>query len=101
MNAAIMHFRLNVRRVLSGSEKGCTYFYYTGIMVVRGLDTKASSCRPRPPHITPFFWITHAPKKFLDPIPSSSRTDKVWGQGNGSGEVGGMDGMRERKESRE
>ena len=88
---------------MSEYKKGCIFFCHTGIMVVSGLVKEISICRPRPPHITPFFWIAHDPKKLLDPIASSSRKDKVWGQVNGSGEVGGggMDRMGERKVSRE
>jgi hypothetical protein len=47
--------------------------------------------------------VANAPKKFLDPIPSSSRKDKIWGQGNGRGEVGGggTKRMREREKDKE
>jgi len=82
-----------VYNLLSYGYYGCDRFGYKNY----------ASARPRPPHITPFFWFANAPKKLLDPIPSSSRTDKVWGQVNGSGEVGGggMEGMGERGEREE
>ena len=85
---------------MSEYKKGCIFFYHTGIVVVSGLVRLKSISRARPPHITPFFWIASAPKKFLDPIPSSSRKDKVWGQVNGSGEVGGRGVERMEKEEK-